>query len=37
MDIVDSIVSASAAAAEASAYIRENGSRLEVQKEAIYV
>jgi len=37
MDIVDSIVSASAAAAEASAYIRENGSRVEVQKEALYV
>ncbi|MCB0119248.1 MAG: CoB--CoM heterodisulfide reductase iron-sulfur subunit A family protein [Anaerolineales bacterium] len=37
MDIVDSIVSASAAAAEASAYIRENNGRLEVQKEALYV
>jgi heterodisulfide reductase subunit A2 len=36
MDIVDSIISASAAAAEASAYIRENGSRLEPQKEALY-
>jgi heterodisulfide reductase subunit A2 len=36
MDIVDSIISASAAAAEASAYIRENGSRLEVEKEALY-
>ena len=36
MDIVDSILSASAVAVEASAYIRENGSRLEVQKEAMY-
>jgi len=36
MDIVDSIVSASAAAAEASAYIRENGSKLDIQKEAMY-
>jgi heterodisulfide reductase subunit A len=36
MDIVDSIISASAAAAEASAYIRENGNRVEARKEALY-
>jgi heterodisulfide reductase subunit A len=36
MDIVDSIISASAAAAEASAYIRENGNRLNVPQEAAY-
>ncbi|HUH96346.1 MAG TPA: CoB--CoM heterodisulfide reductase iron-sulfur subunit A family protein [Anaerolineales bacterium] len=36
MDIVDSIISASAAAAEASAYIRENRAALEVRKEAAY-
>jgi heterodisulfide reductase subunit A len=38
MDIVDSIISAGAAAAEASAYIRANGTRLsgEQEKEAAY-
>jgi heterodisulfide reductase subunit A len=34
MDIVDSIVSASAAAAEASAYIRENRNQPEVQQRS---
>jgi heterodisulfide reductase subunit A len=36
MDIVDSIISASAAAAEASAYIRENSGQVVAEKEAIY-